>query len=109
MADYQALRRVSAKSRAQLLTMQRSQERLLGLVNQILDLAKLEAGGVQLQAARTPHLNVLVARRVAPFRAAAAERRIDVVLELGDRLDGADLYLNRQKFDQLLVNLLANA
>ena len=100
---------LSREGREQVVLMQRSQERLLGLVNQILDLAKLEAGGALLQAARTPHVNALVERRTAEFRPAAARRGIEVGLVLDPALEGADLYVDREKLDRLLVNLLSNA
>ena len=100
---------LSTEAREQLLVMQRSQERLLSLVNQILDLAKLEAGAVRLQAAPTPRVNALIKRRVDPFRLAAAQRGIEVRLLLDPAVDGANLYVDRERFDRLLVNLLSNA
>ncbi|MBW3672198.1 MAG: HAMP domain-containing histidine kinase, partial [Acidobacteria bacterium] len=87
----------------------RNQERLLGLVNQILDLAKLEAGGMNLRASRLPDPNEYVRERVAQFSSAAEERGIDLRLSLDPRASEADLYLDRDRFDRLLFNLLSNA
>ena len=100
---------VSNEAREQLFLMQRSQERLLGLVNQILDLAKFEAGGVRLQASHTPFINKIIQRRVAQFRTMAADRGLETRLKLASEVDGAALYIDREQFDKLLTNLLANA
>jgi signal transduction histidine kinase len=89
--------------------MARNQERLLVLVNQILDLAKLEAGGMQLRAAPMPNLNAFVSERTRQFQAAAKERGLMLRLSLDFAADGADLYVDREKLDKLLFNLLSNA
>ena len=95
--------------RDQLEIMLRNQERLLELINQILDLAKLEAGGMELRCVRIPDVNRLVEERGSQFRAPAERRGIVLRVALDDRLDGADLYVDREKLDRLLVNLLGNA
>ncbi len=95
--------------RRHLTVMARNQERLLGLVNQILDLAKLEAGQMMTRAARMPDVNRLIEDRAATFRAASGKPQVDLRLTLDPRAAGADLYLDREKFDKLLTNLLSNA
>jgi signal transduction histidine kinase/class 3 adenylate cyclase len=95
--------------RDQLRIMRRNQERLLVLVNQILDLAKLEAGEMRLRAARTPEINRLVAAVAAQFEAAAADRGVALRLSRAPVAAGVDLYVDREKFERLLVNLLSNA
>jgi signal transduction histidine kinase/class 3 adenylate cyclase len=93
----------------QLLVILRNQERLLGLINQILDLAKLEAGRMQLRASPLPDVNRFIEERVLAFRSLAEKRAIDLKVSLDPRLRGADLFLDREKFDKLLANLLSNA
>ncbi len=93
----------------QLRVMLRNQQRLLVLINQILDLAKLEAGEMQLSFAPLPQVNRFVEERASPFRALAAERGIDLQLALDERLEGAALFVDRENFDRLIVNLLSNA
>ncbi|MGH2351050.1 MAG: ATP-binding protein, partial [Chloroflexota bacterium] len=100
---------VSEPLRERLRMMARNQERLLGLVTQILDLAKLEAGGMQLTAAPMPDVNAFVEERVRQFRGVAEGRGLMLRLSLDRRATGVDLYLDREKFDKLLVNLLSNA
>ena len=100
---------VSDTIRAQALVMQRNQGRLLGLVTQILDLAKLEAGGMQLQASPLPDMNRFIEERVGQFRSMAAERGIALHIALDPRVHGADIFIDREKFEKLFVNLLSNA
>jgi signal transduction histidine kinase len=100
---------VAEPLREPLRVMARNQERLLVLVNQILDLAKLEAGGMQLKAAPMRDVNGFVEERVRQFRGVAEGRGLMLRLTLDRRAEGADLYLDREKFDKLLVNLLSNA
>jgi serine phosphatase RsbU (regulator of sigma subunit)/signal transduction histidine kinase len=95
--------------RDQVLIMRRNQERLLGLINQILDLAKLEAGREQLKAAPIGDVNRFVWDRVAQFQSMAGERGIELRGTLDPRAEGADLYVDQDMFDKLLCNLLSNA
>lgn len=97
------------QARAQLELMLRNQERLLGLVNQILDLAKLEAGKMTMKAAPIADVNRFVRDRAEQFRGVAQQRNLDLRLSLDPKLQGADLYLDREKMDKLLFNLLSNA
>jgi signal transduction histidine kinase/class 3 adenylate cyclase/CheY-like chemotaxis protein len=95
--------------RRQLGIVLRNQERLLGLINQILDLARLEAGGLQLRASLVPDINRFVEERAAQFAAVAEKRGIHLRTTLDPSAPGADLFIDREKFDRLLFNLLSNA
>lgn len=99
----------TAAIRDQVKVMLRNQERLLGLVNQILDLSKLEAGGMQLKASRIPDLNRFIEERVDQFRNMAEDRAIELRLSLDPQVPESELYIDREKFDKLLYNLLSNA
>ncbi|HUF50417.1 MAG TPA: ATP-binding protein [Longimicrobiales bacterium] len=98
-----------AEAQAPLDVMRRNQERLLGLVSQILDLAKLEAGGMELKASQVRHVNAFVADRVDQFRAAAEGRGLELRTAWDAAADDADAYLDREMFDKVLFNLLSNA
>jgi signal transduction histidine kinase len=93
----------------QLRMMWRNQERLLGLINQILDLAKLEAGNMRLSAAPMPDMNRFVEERAGHFRTSAERRGIELRLSLDPRVREADLVVDHEKLDRLLFNLLSNA
>ena len=96
-------------AREALVVVRRNQERLLSLVNQILDLAKLEAGGARLDASLVRDANRLVRRRLAQFEPIANSRGLDLHLQPDDAVTGAEVYLDVEKFDRLLTNLLSNA
>jgi signal transduction histidine kinase/DNA-binding response OmpR family regulator len=98
-----------AEARERLLMMQRNQERLLNLVNQILDLTRLEAGAARLEATHVPDVNRLIERRLAQFQPVAEPRGLQLRLRTDPAADGVDLYIDREKFDKVLANLLSNA
>ena len=87
----------------------RNQERLLGLVNEILDLAKLEAGRMPLAAVPCPRVNHFLEERAGQFRWLAEKRGLELRLALDPQLEGAELYVDPDKLDKLVFNLLSNA
>jgi signal transduction histidine kinase/HAMP domain-containing protein/CheY-like chemotaxis protein len=80
---------------------------LLQLINDILDLSKVEAGKMDLHPAELP-LETLVEHVEATFRPIAVDKglRFDVALRPGtpDRL-----YVDEQRLEQIVRNLLSNA
>lgn len=100
---------MSAASREQLLVIQRNQERLLGLVNQILDLTKFDADRMQLKASPMRDMNRFVRERFSQFESLAEQRGIELRVSLDPRVNGADLFIDRGMFEKLLFNLLSNA
>jgi signal transduction histidine kinase/class 3 adenylate cyclase/CheY-like chemotaxis protein len=95
--------------RSQLQVMLNSQGRLLELINQILDLAKLEAGGMRLRAAPMPDIAHFIEERTGQFRPIAERRGLELKLSLAERTHDVDLFVDYEKFDRLLSNLLSNA
>ncbi len=85
----------------------RSAQRLLELVNRILDLTKLEAGRLELKPVPTA-LAPLLRRVVAQFDSLAAERRVALVAP-AVLPEGLRLLLDADKVEQILTNLLINA
>ena len=100
---------VPPEARERLLMIKRNQERLLTLVDQVLDLAKVEAGGARLAARRIPDINRVIERRLAPFVPIAEQRDLAFSIDGDPAADGADLCLDREMFDKLLTNLVSNA
>lgn len=101
--------KISEGVRNQLLVVMRNQERLLNLVNQILDLTKFEAGRMQLKASLMRDMNHFVRVRISQFHSLAEERGIDLRFSLDPRVDEADLFIEPEMFEKLLFNLLSNA
>ena len=90
---------------AQLPVMERNARRLLALINQLLDLAKLEAGGLDLD--RRPADLADLARGVVATFASRAERGGVALLLDGPTALAAEL--DAPKVEGVLTNLLANA
>ncbi len=95
-----------ADQRESLAIILRGGEHLLTLINNVLDLAKIEAGQETLQAAPFDPLAVL-GETVAIFRQGARDRGLDLVVEtaaLPPRVTG-----DQMKLRQVLINLVGNA
>lgn len=87
----------------------RSANRLLRLINQLLDLARLEAGHMRLEAVRIDAASFLrsVTRAFEPL----AERRgLDLTFAVSKTAEEpAPLYADRDKLEKIMANLLSNA
>lgn len=90
----------------QLAGLQRNQLRLLRLINQLLDFAKVESGEVQAEFAK--HDVAALARGLVGEVERAAEAK-GIGLELEAPTDPVWLYVDRGKLEQALLNLLSNA
>ncbi len=84
---------------------ERSQKHLLRLINEVLNLARIEAGHVEyvLEDVRVPELLEAVWPLVEPQ---LAERGLSYAAEAGSRLV---MRADREKVQQILINLLSNA
>ncbi len=90
----------------QLLLMQRNSDRLLRLINQLLDFRKFESGNMQLQASEDDV--VRFAREVLmAFEPYAAERRI--TLQFAANPEKIQAWFDHDKLEKILYNLLSNA
>ncbi|MCU0343533.1 MAG: ATP-binding protein [Ignavibacterium sp.] len=84
----------------------RNANRLLGLVNQLLDISKIESGNMKLQTApinAIPYLKALV----LSFTSYAERKRIS----LNFVSDGNEIivYIDKDKFEKIINNILSNA
>jgi signal transduction histidine kinase/DNA-binding response OmpR family regulator/ligand-binding sensor domain-containing protein len=86
--------------------MKRNAHQLLGLVNQLLDLSKLEAGEMKLHACQA---NIVpFVRGVAySFESLAGMRKIDWSVSTGQ--DEIQVCFDKDKLEKILTNLLSNA
>ncbi|WP_413174556.1 response regulator [Anabaena azotica] len=83
----------------------RNSRRLLRLVNQLLDLQRLDAGRMQ-PSFRPCNMVEFVSQIVESFRLYCEKKGLEVVTDL---LECPTVYLDMEKFDKVLYNLLSNA
>jgi CheY-like chemotaxis protein/signal transduction histidine kinase/CHASE3 domain sensor protein len=88
-------------------TIQSSGNDLLTLINDILDLSKIEAGHLQVQIENVP-LQRLTRDIRQLFQPVADERHLDFEINVADDCPTA-LDTDRQRLEQILKNLLSNA
>ena len=79
---------------------------LLHLINDMLDLVKVQAGKVELNPERFP-VSEAIAEVCAGVRPLAEGKRVEMAVEVVPGLDAVTL--DRQRFKQILYNLLSNA
>ena len=84
----------------------RSTERLVGLLNRLLDLARLEAGKLDLQL-QPLDLRSLIEDVVAQFQALAGEKQLTLTLSVQEGLPSFEL--DPFRVQQVLNNLISNA
>ena len=84
----------------------RSGAHLLGIVNDILDVTRIEAGKLELREERVT-VTALIHRCVITLRELAASGGVDLEGPAHDL--GASIYGDKTKLKQILINLLSNA
>lgn len=87
----------------------RSQDRLLRLVNQILDIEKMEKGKFTLSVQPIVDFNGFVRNRVDQFQTLAQKKNLGLVMNLDSRLDQEMVYGDPENLDKVIFNLLSNA
>jgi CheY-like chemotaxis protein len=80
---------------------------LLNLINDILDIAKVEAGKLDMRPEVTPIASVATGLR-GMFEPLAARKELQLEVVLADDLPSS-LYTDRHRLEQILRNLLSNA
>ena len=97
---------VVSVERKYLKMMHRNAGRLLDLINQLLDLAKLESGNLRLQAA--PGDIAQFIRAIAySFESLATRKQIQYIVEVSN--EPIETYFDQDKLEKILTNLLSNA
>jgi CheY-like chemotaxis protein len=98
---------LTAEQREHLQTVRNSADSLLGVVNNILDLSKVESGKLDLRAVEfDPHDVVNAAVKSVLFR--AREKRLDLLCHVGPSVPHC-LLADPLRLRQVLTNLLSNA
>jgi signal transduction histidine kinase/ligand-binding sensor domain-containing protein/DNA-binding response OmpR family regulator len=85
---------------------ERNAHQLLRLVNQLLDLSKLEAGKLKLQVSKG-NIVSFVRGIVMSFESLAEKKDINIKLDAKE--NNIELYFDRDKIAKVLTNLLSNA
>ena len=97
----------SQQLKAPLDTIERNAKRILDLVNQILDVRKIDKQQMHLHCQET-ELVSFVRGICKMFEFNAQERRLNFRLDNGD-LRSLDVWVDRSQFDKVVSNLLSNA
>ena len=97
---------VNDKQRHSLETIQRSGNHLLELINDILDLSKIEAGKLELNCDST-NIETLCSSSLAFIRQQALNKQIQLTTTIAPHLP--PVLLDERRIRQVLVNLLSNA
>ncbi len=94
------------ENREQLLWIQKHAGKLLNMINQLLDLSKIEDGKLELKA--TPQDIVFLTKGIVnSFESLATQKKVKLGLDCS--LDELIVYLDADKYDQVLTNLISNA
>ena len=80
---------------------------LLSLINEILDLSKIEAGRMELEPVEVP-LRALAESMRSSFQHLADQKGLSLSVELGE-LSGEAITTDQRRLEQILRNLLSNA
>lgn len=84
-----------------------SGEHLLGLINNVLEMSKIEAGRIQLNCT-TFHIRALLEESGNLFRPKAEEKKLYLLVEIADNMPEY-IQSDEGKIRQILINLLSNA
>jgi signal transduction histidine kinase/DNA-binding response OmpR family regulator len=87
-------------------TIKRNANRLLGLINQLLDLSKLEAGKLKLKASKN---NIVPFIKGVTMSFESVAERKDITLRVQSSKNEIDLYFDKEKMTKIMTNLLMNA
>lgn len=98
---------LDSKNEALLSLTKQNAQQLLGLVNEILDLTKLESGKMTVHEEPTDAYNFL-RRLVATFESYATQKNIKLIFDF-DKDTPRGLMLDKPKVERIVNNLLSNA
>jgi len=86
-------------------TIKRNAIRLLGLISQLLDLSKLEAGKLELKASKSNIISFI--KGITMSFESVAEGK-DITLKVIPEKEQIELYFDREKMTKIMTNILSN-
>ena len=93
------------EDRSEFEMIQRNSGRLLNLVDQLLDLSKLESGHLKLKVAEG-HLSILLKSMASSFQHKAIQKHIDYTITIEDI---NNVWFDKDVIEKTVINLLSNA
>jgi len=103
----------TTENRKKSITMTRNARRLMQLINQLLDLSRLESGEQKIQASKD---DIVAFTRIlsSQFESMAAGKKIRILFNGRDlnevsRQEAIELYFDAEKLQKVLTNLISNA
>ncbi len=94
------------KVKEELKLVHRNANRLNGMVNQLLDLSKLEAGRMEL---KTIKINIIPFLKGLVFSFASLAERKKIALKFNSDLEELLVYVDKDKVEKIIYNILSNA
>ncbi|MCP5053708.1 MAG: hypothetical protein GY940_41465, partial [bacterium] len=88
--------------------MLRNAQRLLRLINQLLELSKLGSGKMKLQASKTGIIS-FVKGIASSFQLLAQQKELNLVFQGEEEAGDINLYIDHRKMEDIMSNLLVNA
>jgi len=95
---------VNIKKRAGII--QKNAAKLYGLVNQLLDLSKLEAGKMTLE---TTELNIIPLLKGLVLSFTSLAERKKIILKFDTQEENINVYIDKDKIEKIITNILSNA
>lgn len=106
VSDILSTETLSKKAKEHLTIVQKNTDRMLRMVNQILDIRRIQYNKLKLYVQET-EVVAFVAGIMDSFKLTAEEKRIDFALVAEP--DKVVLWIDRDKFEKIIFNLLSNA
>jgi parallel beta-helix repeat protein len=94
------------EAKKELGVVQRNANKLLGLVNQLLDISKLESGNMKL---RTVPQNIIPLIKSLMISFTSFAERKQITLKFNSDYDELIVYLDKDKAEKIITNILSNA
>jgi DNA-binding response OmpR family regulator/anti-sigma regulatory factor (Ser/Thr protein kinase) len=96
------------EKKRKLTLMLRNAQRLLRLINQLLELSKLDSGKMKLQTQKTNMIS-FVKGIAASFQLLAQQKELELVFQSDENAEDIALYIDPRKMEDVMSNLLINA